>query len=438
MMQWPELLSCLRHGQKSTHSDENRTAFQRDYDRLIFSAPFRRLQNKTQVFPLPGSIFVHNRLTHSLEVASIGRSLAYSVATQLYKESKLGDDARRIDDIASLVSASCLAHDLGNPPFGHSGEKAIGRYFLEFTPAQVKEKLTPVQWADLTRFEGNANAFRALTHRFEGRRSGGFCLTYATLSVLVKYPYGSDVGKKKFGFFNSEKETYRQIAETLGIPEIEPGVFARHPLVYLLEAADDMAYLLMDIEDAHRLHIFSSQEAEKTFLSFYEKTDKEKIKTRLGEIKHEVTDTNEQLSYLRAGLIGHFVEKYTEAFAAHYNEIMNGTLDGTLGGYLPQHTQQAMGACRKLSTKEIYNHRSVVEVEITGYNVLQNLLGEFVPAVLNPDTEYSRKVLAIIPEQFKCNTGNTYIDIQSVVDFISGMTDLYAMDLYRILKGIRN
>jgi dGTPase len=437
MMQWSDLLSRARHGQKPSGIDENRTAFQRDYDRIIFSAPFRRLQNKTQVFPLPGSVFVHNRLTHSLEVSSIGRSLAYSVAKRLYDKNLL-EDAECINEIATLVSAACLAHDLGNPPFGHSGETAIGRYFSEFAPSNLKEKLTQAQWLDFVRFEGNANAFRALAHSFAGRRSGGFCLTYATLAVLMKYPYGSDVDKRKFGFFSSEKEIFRQIAETLHLPELEKDVFARHPLVYLLEAADDIAYLLMDIEDAHRLKILSTEKAQEIFLSFYTDNERDRKQTKLHEISVEVSDSNEQMAYLRASLVGRFVDEFTEAFMLQEDAIMSGKLSGSLSEYLPEHTRKAMKACRDFSTINIYNYRSVVEVEITGYNVLNSLLSEFVPAVLSPDSPYSRKVLAIIPEQFPCNTTDTYTNIQSVVDFISGMTDLYAMDLYRTMQGINH
>ena len=222
-MNWKQLISNKRFGLEDIHEarKDDRTEFQRDYDRLIFSAPFRRLQNKTQVFPLPGSIFVHNRLTHSLEVSCVGRSLGNTIATQLLsKHPELADT--HISEIGAIVSAACLAHDLGNPPFGHSGERAISTYFSEGKGLALKEQLSPMEWDDLTHFEGNANAFRLLTHQFLGRRKGGFVMTYSTLASIVKYPYSSQsAGKKsKFGFFITEENDYRKIADELGIKRL--------------------------------------------------------------------------------------------------------------------------------------------------------------------------------------------------------------------------
>ena len=241
MMNWQQLISNKRLGQEHRHPErhDDRTEFKRDYDRLIFSAPFRRLQNKTQVFPLPGSIFVHNRLTHSLEVASVGMSLGNDVAQKLIvKHPELKDTL--FQEIGQIVATACLAHDLGNPPFGHSGEKAIQAFFTEGAGTELQRELDPQFWSDIIHFEGNANAFRLLTHQFEGRRPGGFVMTYSTLASIVKYPYSSTAaGKKgKFGFFHTEKDAYRRIAEELGIickSEVgEPLKYARHPLVYLV------------------------------------------------------------------------------------------------------------------------------------------------------------------------------------------------------------
>ena len=214
-MNWSQLISNKRFGLEALHEirKEDRTEFQRDYDRLIFSSPFRRLQNKTQVFPLPGSIFVHNRLTHSLEVSCVGRSLGNDAARLLLqKHPELSDS--HLPEIGAIVSAACLAHDMGNPPFGHSGEKAIGTYFSEGKGLALKPLVAPAEWEDLTHFEGNANAFRLLTHQFRGRRPGGFVLTYSTLASIVKYPFSSQLAgnKQKFGFFLSEQEDYERIA----------------------------------------------------------------------------------------------------------------------------------------------------------------------------------------------------------------------------------
>ena len=302
-MDWHTLLSAKRFGLEEYHRDhpENRSEFQRDYDRLIFSAPFRRLQNKTQVFPLPGSIFVHNRLTHSLEVASVGRSLGNDVARLLVeRHPELRDTF--VPEIGAIVSAACLAHDLGNPPFGHSGERAISTFFSEGKGLSLRDievdgtRLTPGQWEDLTHFEGNANAFRLLTHQFEGRRKGGFVLTYSTLAAIVKYPFASSLagGKSKFGFFTTEEEGYRRIAAELGIPRLQdsPLRCARHPLVYLVEAADDICYQIMDIEDAYKLKLLTLAETRDLLLGYF---DDARRGRRLDTLRI-VSDTNEASS----------------------------------------------------------------------------------------------------------------------------------------------
>ena len=305
-MNWNQLISNKRFGLEALHETrkEDRTEFQRDYDRLIFSAPFRRLQNKTQVFPLPGSIFVHNRLTHSLEVSCVGRSLGNDVAMRLLqKHPELSDS--HLSEIGAIVSAACLAHDLGNPPFGHSGEKAIGTYFSEGKGLALKPFLSEAEWEDLTHFEGNANAFRLLTHQFQGRRPGGFVMTYSTLASIVKYPYSSRLAgkKQKFGFFLSEETDYKRIADELGIIKLskdgEPVRYARHPLVYLVEAADDICYQMMDIEDAHKLKILTTQETKELYSQFFT----EARKKRINEICQLVTATNEQIAYLRTSAI---------------------------------------------------------------------------------------------------------------------------------------
>ena len=262
-MNWNQLICDKRLGMEEFHDDRHHTRsdFQRDYDRLIFSSPFRRLQNKTQVFPLPGSIFVHNRLTHSLEVSSVGRSMGNEIALRLRDKYASVSWTQKLDCLRDIVAAACLCHDLGNPPFGHSGEKTISTYFSEGNGQALKEQVGNREWADLINFEGNANSFRLLTHRFKGRRNGGMAMTYSSLASIVKYPYSSlHAGEKgKFGFFSSEEEIFRRVATQLGMPETDSGKFARHPLVYVTEAADDICYQIMDLEDAHKLKIIGLQ-----------------------------------------------------------------------------------------------------------------------------------------------------------------------------------
>ena len=336
MMDWKQLISNKRLGQEHRHTErhDDRTEFKRDYDRLIFSAPFRRLQNKTQVFPLPGSIFVHNRLTHSLEVASVGMSLGNDVAQRIMQEKRPELKGSMFEQIGQIVSTACLAHDLGNPPFGHSGEKAIQTFFTEGPGSTLKSQVSPEFWDDITHFEGNANAFRLLTHQFKGRRSGGFVMTYSTLASIVKYPYASSAAgrKGKFGFFQTEQEYYQRIADEMGIickSKIdEPLKYARHPLVYLVEAADDICYEIMDLEDAHKLKILSYQETEELLLGFFDEENQNKILQRITD--EELRDPNEKVVYMRACVIGKLENECVKTFVQHEDEILNGTYEGSL------------------------------------------------------------------------------------------------------------
>jgi len=436
-MNWNQLLSTKRFGMEAYHEKraDDRTEFQRDYDRLIFSAPFRRLQNKTQVFPLPGSVFVHNRLTHSLEVACVGRSLGVNVAHRLKEKKKI--ETAYLEEIGSIVSAACLAHDLGNPPFGHSGEKAIATFFSEGNGQHLKAEMTAEEWKDCTCFEGNANAFRLLTHQFIGRRPGGFVLTYSTLASIVKYPYASvfsDPKKQKFGFFDSEKNDFERIATEFGIPRLvtNPNRYARYPLVYLVEAADDICYQIMDIEDAHKLKILTTDETIALFLGFFD----EKRKARIKETMLMVTDENEQIGYLRSSVIGKLIDQCSEVFAEHEVAILDGTFDSSLIKHLPEQTAVAYETCSKTAFKKIYRSSEVLDVELAGYKIILTLLDNLVTAVLSPEKAYSQQLLMRIPEQFETNSESTYGKIMAVLDYISGMTDIYALDLYRKITGM--
>lgn len=435
-MQWSQLLSNKRFGLEKYHEKhhDDRSEFQRDYDRLVFSSPFRRLQNKTQVFPLPGSIFVHNRLTHSLEVACVGRSLGNGVSLRLH-EKGAQDLPPFIDEIGAIVSAGCLAHDLGNPPFGHSGEKAIATYFSEGKGGFLQKKIAPEEWKDIISFEGNANTFRLLTHQFKGRRKGGFVLTYSTLASVAKYPYASTFapkGKQKFGFFQSEKDDFARIAEELGMIEIEKYRYARHPLVYLVEAADDICYEIVDIEDAHKLQILSKEETENLLLGFL----LEKNIAHVRETMNFVTDTNEQIAYLRSCAVGELIKECCNTFVENEEEIMNGTFEKGLVQHLPERCNKAYKACQEVSVNKIYHSRDVVDIELGGYNIISNLIERLTEAVLHSEKAYSKILLPRISSQYEVNSPTVYGKIQAVLDFISGMTDVYALDLYQKINGL--
>ncbi len=439
-MYWKKLLSAKRLGMESrgySQADEDRSQFQRDYDRIIFSAAFRRMQSKTQVFPLPGRIFVHNRLTHTLEVASVGRSLGNRLAEMLFSRQEVTDPAV-LNAIGSVVSAACLAHDMGNPPFGHSGESAISNYFLHGNGNSLQSKMTEAQWKDFTHFDGNANAFRLLTHGFHGKRKGGFALTYTTLACIVKYPFESlAANRSKLGFFQSEKETWSIIANELQIPRISenPAVFMRHPLVYLVEAADDICYQVMDVEDAFRLGILSYSETLELLMEFHSASGPE-VHEYISQTLEMVADPNEQISYLRAGIIGLLTSACFDVFTHNYEDILSGTFEGSLLKNMDPVLSKAMKTVQEVSVSRIYNHRTVVEIEIAGYKIIGTLMEEFCNAMLQPGSPLSEKILMLLPSQYKPSDESDYSRIQAVVDFIAGMTDVYALDLYRKIKGI--
>ena len=437
-MDWIQLLSDKRFGMEEYHDTRHheRTDFQRDYDRLIFSSPFRRLQNKTQVFPLPGSIFVHNRLTHSLEVSCVGRSLGNNVGNVLRR--KYPDSVANFNEIGAIVSAACLAHDMGNPPFGHSGERAISAYFKEGKGAMYKQKVEEEggRWDDFLCFEGNANAIRLLTHQFLGRRKGGFALTYSTLASIVKYPFPSiSAGSKgKFGFFQTEEETYKRIAKELGVICLneEEERYVRYPLVYLVEAADDICYQIMDIEDAHKLHILTSEEAINLLLGFFAGEKLEHI-TR---IMRMVDDVNEQIAYLRSSIIGLLVDECSRVFIENEQALLSGTFSGSLIKQISPIARDAYENCSTVAFKKIYKAKEVLDIELAGYHIFSHLIDSLTTAVMNQEHAYSKLLLQRIPDQYDTSVQSTYGKIQCVLDYISGMTDVYALDLYRKITGM--
>lgn len=441
-MNWKQLISNKRLGQESRHAirHDDRSEFKRDYDRLIFSAPFRRMQNKTQVFPLPGSIFVHNRLTHSLEVASVGMSLGNDVAHCVMKtRPELADTL--FTQIGTIVSTACLAHDMGNPPFGHSGEKAIQTFFTEGKGAYLKDRLSPEMWNDITHFEGNANAFRLLAHRFKGRRDGGFVMTYTTLASIVKYPFASALAEKghgKFGFFCTEADIFRRIADDLGIIRKSadgcPAEYARHPLVYLVEAADDICYEIMDIEDAHKLKIVTYEETKRLFLDFFDEKGQNHIMQRIHD--EEITDDNEKVIYMRACVINALERACVDAFMRHEDEIMRGEFSGSLIDSIDDRLVRAYRNCTELSKKKIYKSKPVLDVELSGFKIMDSLMEVMTEAAVNPQRFYSRQLISRVSSQYDISAPDLETRIMAVIDYISGMTDVYALDIYQKINGI--
>lgn len=445
------ILNTIFTNQRTGNHVQNivsRTDFQRDFDRIIFSSAFRRLQNKTQVFPLPGSVFVHNRLTHSLEVSSVGRSLGSLAGEFIVQnfENELTEDSKNfyLYNLNNVIAAACLCHDIGNPAFGHSGEDAIASFF-EKNESELKLKFTEKEWADLVNFEGNANAIRILTHKQTGKDEGGTQLTYTTLASIAKYPCEAiakkkgHVNRKKFGFFQSEKQTFLNIANAtkMMVESEEPSIFKRHPFVWLVEAADDICYNIIDMEDAHRLGIISTADCENLFMDLI-KSVNEKDAKRSAEKLLLFSNKNERISYLRAKVINALINKSTELYQQHFSEILDGTLNKALLDIFKSESE-SFQEVERFSIEKIYGHRSVVEIENAGYNVMYELLNHFIPPIIKEKSErkgFEKKALQLIPSQFIYEDGTVYEKVLGVLDFVSGMTDNFATDLYRKIKGI--
>ena len=435
------------------HDKTERSRYQRDYDRIIFSSAFRRLQNKTQVFPLPGTAFVHNRLTHSLEVASVGRSLGTLVGRALAQDLDPNSDAYQFYfyELSNVVGAACLAHDVGNPAFGHSGEDAISNYFRTFRETAIegtklKSFYNEKEWEDLTSFEGNANALRILTQSFNGKSNKGKELTNATLAAILKYPCESVARNKKqkhtkkYGFFQSESSIFKNLAEELQLIQDseEPIAYRRHPFVYLVEAADDICYNIIDMEDAHRIGILSKEKVAKAFMDVISGIASETDDmARINETYQSIGDNNESIAYLRSKCINTLTTASANVFLANKDAILNADFNSSLISELQEQTT-ALNKIEQISLDEIYRHTKVLEIEIAGFNVMSGLLQMYVPAVLREfKNPIDNTLIRLIPNQFKPKDDQTaYIKTMCVLDHISSMTDAYAVEHYRKLTGI--
>lgn len=460
-MNWNNCYSPVRFGQEDA-SLAQRTPYERDFDRLIFSSAFRRLQDKTQVFPLPGPVLVHNRLTHSLEVASVGRSLGKLAGEELLKQidfagiAPLTKDATEFyaQHLSSVIASACLAHDIGNPSFGHSGEAAISAYFEQAASTPINnmaliDHFSPAEWRDLSNFEGNANSFRILTHHYANRQPGGYRLTYSTLAAIAKYPCASlrtdkDVlHRKKYGFFQADEKAFLSVAtQTNMIPDAIDDTFGwkRHPFVFLVEAADDICYRIIDWEDAHRIGIIDSVTATTCLLDLLKAAygDGPETTSIVETLRELENDTREQLAYLRAKCINYLVVSCARIFAEQEQALIEGRLQEALIDLLPEASRTALENINQLTIKKIYDHASVVKIELAGYEVMKALLEEFIPATLATKPSHKqKKIRCLLPDQFAAITQSTaYLKSLAVVDFISGMTDLYAMEMYKNIKGI--
>ena len=450
LMLWPRLLSQRRFPDQQLplpSAAPVRGAFVQDYDRVVFSSAFRRLQRKTQVMPLPETDFVHTRLTHSLETAVVGRSLGRLAARHLLEtDAELARLLPNLDqDCGDIVAAACLAHDIGNPPFGHSGEDAISSYFASSAAAPYLAQLTPAEVADLQHFEGNAAGFRILTHTYAAHSTGtaGLGLTYATLGAFTKYPKPSLVpdaacvggaSEKKYGHFQTESSRFQHVATELGLlpKDAASGFYHRHPLAFLVEAADDLCYRIIDFEDGLKLGLIAPE----TGLPLLKKMLNDPA-GRVGSVQWH--DWREELGYVRARLIGKLVAESAALFAQHAPAILRGEYDQPLIKELSCWAD--LQEVQRLSIEKLYRSRPVLEIESAGFEVLGGLLDAFLCAVFDQSQGHrSRKLLLLLPEQFRAEGHQAHVSayekILLLTDFVAGMTDQNALSLYKTIKGI--
>lgn len=437
---WEKLLSAERLGAGKVPRLPERTAFQQDYDRIVFTSAFRRLKDKTQVFPLSKSDYVRTRLTHSLEASCVGRSLGAVVGREIIARHGLKNVES--GDFGAIVAAACLAHDIGNPPFGHAGEDAIREWFRN-SGLLERHDFTPAQRADFERYEGNAQGFRIVTRLQSPANAGGLQLTSAVLAAFTKYPRPSQVdveldGKsgKKFGFFQHDAETFRRVARSTGLVERIPGsAWRRHPLAFLVEVADDTCYLIVDLEDAARLGFVPYRDAECLLADLAGSSVSGKRLERLH-------DPKERIEYLRAKAIGRLLESAAAVFLENERAILGGSFDDELLACSP--VAVPLQAVLRLAKETIYTARPALEIETAGFEVLGALLGLFALAVEAGAghgrlTTREQMLLRLLPGQFLGHGGkpdpDPYVRLLQVADFVAGMTDSYAVDMYRKLKG---
>ena len=445
-MYWEQLLSLKRFGDKHKRirkdQDETRLGFEVDYDRIIFSSAFRSLQDKTQVIPLSKTDFVHTRLTHSLEVSVVGRSLGRAAGKAILEKHPYIKEIHgyQFNDFGAIVAAAALAHDIGNPPFGHSGEKAIGEYFLTGNGKNYKQYLTEKEYQDLTAFEGNANGFKILTESRKGIE-GGLRLSYATLGAFTKYPKESlpkrptmHIADKKFGFFQSEKDFFNEVANELGLIQTRKGndiSFSRHPLAFLVEAADDICYTIIDFEDGINLGWIQEEYA----LEYLIKLVKDKINT---DKYHSLTSIEDRLGYLRALSINTLIEDATRIFIENEDAILMGDFDCSL---LDKSRYKAqIEDIINISIEQVYKSNDVVQKEIAGYAIIEKILDVFTCSAMKKiegaESNYDKLILSLLPQKFNNNSDSKYEALLKTSCYVASLTDGRVVDLFNKINGV--
>ena len=441
-MDWKQLLTPKRFGRTEPEDIQwNRTCFQKDYDRLVFSSHFRRLKDKTQVFSLSNNDYIRTRLIHSLEVSCVGRSLGRIIGEEIVQRHQLSTYGFSASDFGDIVAAACLAHDIGNPPFGHAGEEAIRIKFDSWYSENenpVEDLLNKSQRTDFNLYEGNAQGFRILTRLEMPYRNGGMQLTCPTLAAFMKYPresyispdilnnyqnHSSACSIKKYGFFQAEKELFAEVAKTVGLIRRHDNAYwwCRHPLAFLMEAADDICYLIVDIEDAYRMGYIPFDKAEYLLQS-------------IAKIDISQLNQPETIKRLRAKSIDKLVRETAEIFLDSENEILSGKFDRDLLS-LSQYAQHLETIIQTI-TSTVFEHRDILSIRIAGYEVLGRLFVEFADSVVNT-TKKGQLVRHLLPQRyFPRPEETTYQRLLRVTDYISGMTDSYATNLFQKLSGI--
>ncbi|MCJ8167816.1 deoxyguanosinetriphosphate triphosphohydrolase [Atopomonas sediminilitoris] len=438
-MDWTTLLCRERLGKASQGSEElGRTPFHKDHDRVIFSGAFRRLGRKTQVHPVASNDHIHTRLTHSLEVGCVGRSLGMRVGEILRNDMPSWCSPA---DLGVIVQSACLAHDIGNPPYGHSGEDAIRNWFQQAHRQGLLDQLAEHERDDLLHFEGNAQGFRVLTQLEYHQFDGGMRLTYATLGTYLKYPWTASHAdtqgykKHKFGCYQSELPLLKQVAERLGLPEVAPNRWARHPLVYLMEAADDICYGLIDLEDGLEMELLDYPEVEALLLDLVG-DDLPQTYRQLGE--HD--SIRRKLAILRGKAIEHLTNAAADAFVAQQPALLNGELKGDLVEHMHERAKRCVLKAKELARQKIFQDKRKTLHEIGAYRTLEVLLEAFTTASLaqSRSEELSfrhRRTLDLMGNNAPQPGADPYTALLRVIDFIAGMTDSYAAHMAQGLVG---